>query len=41
VASQRLAATAPNATLIERWKDPADRPAARQAVDDFLARHAG
>jgi pimeloyl-ACP methyl ester carboxylesterase len=41
VASQRLAATAPNATLIERWKDPADRTAARQAVDDFLARHAG
>jgi pimeloyl-ACP methyl ester carboxylesterase len=39
VASQRLAATAPNATLIERWKDPADQPAARQAVDDFLAHH--
>ena len=32
--------TAPNATLVERWKDPADLPAARAAVDDFLAAHA-
>jgi pimeloyl-ACP methyl ester carboxylesterase len=40
VASQRLAGTAPGATLIERWKDPADQPAARAAVDDFLSAHA-
>ena len=32
---------APAATLIERWKDPADQPAARAAVDEFLAAHAG
>jgi pimeloyl-ACP methyl ester carboxylesterase len=35
-ASQQLAASVPTATLIERWKDPADQPAARAAVDDFL-----
>ncbi len=35
-ASQQLAALTPTATLIERWKDPADQPAARAAVDDFL-----
>ncbi len=40
VASKQLAALAPSATLIERWKDPADQPAARAAVDDFLATHA-
>lgn len=39
VASRALAATAPNATLIERWKDPADQPAARAAVEEFLAEH--
>jgi pimeloyl-ACP methyl ester carboxylesterase len=39
-ASQQLAALAPSATLIERWKDPADQPAARAAVDDFLASNA-
>jgi pimeloyl-ACP methyl ester carboxylesterase len=38
-ASQQLAAAAPNATLIEAWKDLADRPAARAAVDRFLAEH--
>ena len=38
-ASQHLAATVPTATLIERWKDPADQPAARAKVDDFLASH--
>ena len=27
-------------TLVERWKDPADQPAARAAVDQFLAAHA-
>jgi pimeloyl-ACP methyl ester carboxylesterase len=39
-ASRLLAETAPRATLIERWKDPADQPAARAAVDEFLAAHA-
>ena len=39
-ASQQLAALAPNATLIERWKEPPDQPAARAAVDAFLAEHA-
>ena len=29
------------ATLIERWKEPADQPAARAAVDEFLAAHVG
>jgi pimeloyl-ACP methyl ester carboxylesterase len=38
-ASEHLAATAPNATLIENWKDPADQPAAREAVDRFLDTH--
>jgi pimeloyl-ACP methyl ester carboxylesterase len=36
-ASQQLAAITPTATLIERWKDPADQPAARAAIDKFLA----
>ena len=40
VASQRLAAEVPGATLVERWKDPADQPTARAAVDRFLAEHA-
>jgi pimeloyl-ACP methyl ester carboxylesterase len=40
IASERLAAEVPGATLIERWKDPADQPAARAAVDRFLAEHA-
>jgi pimeloyl-ACP methyl ester carboxylesterase len=39
-ASRELAAIAPTATLIDRWKDPADQPAARAAIDDFLATHA-
>jgi pimeloyl-ACP methyl ester carboxylesterase len=39
-ASRLVADTAPRATLIERWKDPADQPAARAAVDGFLAAHA-
>lgn len=39
-ASRKLAASAPNAILVERWKDPADQPAARAAVDEFLAAHA-
>lgn len=41
VASRELAARAREATLVERWKEPADVPAARQAVDDFLAAHLG
>lgn len=36
-ASRTLAATAPNATLVERWKDPEHQPAARAAVEQFLA----
>ena len=39
-ASRGLAAAVPGAELIERWKDPADQPAARAAVDAFLASHA-
>jgi pimeloyl-ACP methyl ester carboxylesterase len=39
LASRRLAAEMPNATLIEAWKDPADQPAARAAVEQFLAEH--
>lgn len=39
VASRTLAATAPNATLVERWKQPEHRPAARAAVATFLAAH--
>jgi pimeloyl-ACP methyl ester carboxylesterase len=40
-ASRAVAERAPRATLVERWKAPDDVPAARQAVDDFLAAHAG
>jgi pimeloyl-ACP methyl ester carboxylesterase len=39
LASERLAELAPEATLIEHWKDPSEIPAARAAVDDFLATH--
>ena len=39
-ASLHLAATVPSATLVGRWKEPADQPAARAAVDDFLAANA-
>jgi pimeloyl-ACP methyl ester carboxylesterase len=35
-ASRHLAALVPTATLIEQWKEPADQPAARAAIDDFL-----
>jgi pimeloyl-ACP methyl ester carboxylesterase len=34
-----LASLAPNTTLVERWKDPADQPAARRAIEEFLARN--
>lgn len=36
-ASELLAATAPNAQLIERWKDPEHLPAAATAIAEFLA----
>lgn len=39
VASRTLAETAPNATLVQRWRDPADQPAARAAIERFLAEH--
>jgi len=39
-ASQHLAALAPMATLIERWKDPADQPEARATIEAFLASNA-
>lgn len=37
--SRELAALAPNATLIEHWKEPEYHQAARQAVERFLAQH--
>lgn len=37
--SREVAALAPNATLIERWKEPEHQPAAKQAVARFLAEH--
>jgi pimeloyl-ACP methyl ester carboxylesterase len=37
--SHELAALAPNATLIEHWKEPEHQPAAQQAVERFLAEH--
>ena len=37
--SRHLAATVPSVTFVERWKDPADQPAAKTAVDDFLVAH--
>lgn len=37
--SRDVAALAPNATLIEKWKEPADQPAAKAAIMDFLAAH--
>jgi hypothetical protein len=30
---------APNATLIERWKEPEHQAAAKTAVERFLAQH--
>ncbi len=40
LASRRAAELVPGASLVERWKEPADQPAARAAVDAFLAEHA-
>lgn len=37
--SRELAALAPNATLIEHWKEPEHQPAAKQAMERFLAEH--
>jgi pimeloyl-ACP methyl ester carboxylesterase len=37
--SRELAALAPNATLIEKWKEPEHHAAAKKAVADFLAQH--
>jgi hypothetical protein len=30
----------PSASLVERWKDPVDAPAADAAIKEFLAAHA-
>ena len=40
IASERLVEAAPSATLVERWKEPADQAAARAAVEAFLVEHA-
>jgi pimeloyl-ACP methyl ester carboxylesterase len=40
LASRRVAELVPGATLVEQWKQPDDQPAARAAVDAFLAEHA-
>ncbi len=37
--SREIAALAPNATLIEQWKEPEHQPAAKQACARFLAEH--
>ena len=37
--SRELAALAPNATLIEHWKEPEHQPAAKKAVEEYLAKH--
>jgi hypothetical protein len=37
--SRELATLAPNATLIEHWKKPEHHPAAKKAVEEFLAKH--
>lgn len=37
--SRELASLAPNATLIERWKEPEHHATAKKAVEDFLAAH--
>jgi len=38
--SQTLAMQVPSASLVERWKDPVDAPAADAAIKEFLAAHA-
>lgn len=37
--SRDIVALAQNATLVENWKEPGDQPAAKQAVENFLAEH--
>jgi pimeloyl-ACP methyl ester carboxylesterase len=37
--SREVAALAPNATLIEHWKEPEHHAAAKKAVEDFLAKY--
>lgn len=37
--SREIAALAPNATLIEHWKEPEYQPAAQKALESFLAEH--
>jgi pimeloyl-ACP methyl ester carboxylesterase len=37
--SREIAALAPNTTLIEHWKEPEHQPAAKQAMERFLAEH--
>lgn len=37
--SREIVALAPRATLIEQWKEPEYQPAARKAVEQFLAEH--
>ena len=37
--SREIAALAPNATLVEQWKEPEDAEATQRAVLDFLAPH--
>lgn len=39
--SQEIAALAPNATLIEDWKEPEHHPAAKAAIEDLFAAHRG
>jgi dienelactone hydrolase len=37
--SRELAALAPNATFIEKWKEPEHHAGAKKAVEEFLAAH--
>jgi pimeloyl-ACP methyl ester carboxylesterase len=37
--SREIASLAPNATFIEDWKEPRHHPAAKKAVEEFLAAH--
>jgi pimeloyl-ACP methyl ester carboxylesterase len=37
--SRRLAAVAPNATLVEQWKEPEHQAAALATIESFLAAH--
>ena len=37
--SREVAALAPNSTFIEHWKEPEHQPAAKKAVEEFLAKN--